>query len=235
MEQGRPPSDEGRLRCKLKVPAFEQAFECLCNQAVVRQELAVVRQDQAVVKQDQAAMPDMRYRVMVTDGAGHDLEMMTWITHPAPEWLFDERVDNTAAYLKVLSNEFHDTILRGTPWRCLNCNKKATELLSRPFCFVQQGVIANRLVPICQSEECEHAAIVNLNQMGKFLNHEVQSKTGGSLFDCMKMVHPRACGNCGVVASVKKCQRCEQIAYCSKECQKFDWKRHKQECKPIAA
>ena len=67
MEQGRPPSDEGRLRCKLNVPAFEQAFECLCNQAVVRQELAVVRQDQAVVKQDQAAMPDMRYRVMVTD------------------------------------------------------------------------------------------------------------------------------------------------------------------------
>lgn len=83
-----------------------QAFECLYNQAVLRQ-------DQAVVKQDQAAMFDMQYRVMVNDAAGHDLE--TTFKHPAPEWLFDESVDNTAAYLKVLSDKFHRQIMRGTP------------------------------------------------------------------------------------------------------------------------
>ena len=78
---------------------------------------------------DQAAMRNMQYRVMVTDRA-HDLE--TTFTHSAPEWLFDS-VENVPAYLKILSDEYHDSILRETPWRCLACDKKATELVSRPF------------------------------------------------------------------------------------------------------
>ena len=59
-------------------------------------------------------MPNMQYRVMVSDRAGHDLE--TTLTHGAPAWLFDPSVDNTSAYLKVLEGQFHDDILRKTPW-----------------------------------------------------------------------------------------------------------------------
>ena len=46
-------------------------------------------------------MLNMQYRVMASDRAGHDLE--TTLTHDAPAWLFDQTVDNTSAYLKVLS------------------------------------------------------------------------------------------------------------------------------------
>lgn len=55
-------------------------------------------------------MRDIRYRVMVTDGAGHDLEKD--FIHSMPDWLFDERVDNTPTFLKLLSDKFHDSILK---------------------------------------------------------------------------------------------------------------------------
>jgi hypothetical protein len=42
-----------------------------------------------------------------------------------------------------------------------------------------------------------------------------------------------ACPHAGrLLAQVKACARCRLMAYCSKECQRKDWKRHKLECKP---
>lgn len=39
-----------------------------------------------------------------------------------------------------------------------------------------------------------------------------------------------ACSQCGKKAHLK-CARCKSVSYCSKECQRSDWKRHKvQEC-----
>ena len=49
----------------------------------------------------------------------------------------------------------------------------------------------------------------------------------------------RICQNCGksdfsalFQQSLKKCSRCFQAFYCSKECQKADWKIHKKTCVP---
>jgi len=40
-----------------------------------------------------------------------------------------------------------------------------------------------------------------------------------------------SCGNCkGADDKLSKCAGCAGVAYCSKECQKADWKRHKAEC-----
>ena len=48
--------------------------------------------------------------------------------------------------------------------------------------------------------------------------------------------HP-ACGFCGKEAkqSLKKCGKCAMIAYCSKDCQTADWKKHREHCKSIAS
>lgn len=38
------------------------------------------------------------------------------------------------------------------------------------------------------------------------------------------------CAVCGSFDKLKACQRCEKQKYCSVQCQKADWKRHKTYC-----
>lgn len=47
------------------------------------------------------------------------------------------------------------------------------------------------------------------------------------------MMACRKCGKIGGTPGVKlrKCARCLEVAYCSPECQKTDWKKHRMECK----
>jgi hypothetical protein len=50
---------------------------------------------------------------------------------------------------------------------------------------------------------------------------------------------PKSCGVCNVVASegvtFSYCGACQSVMYCSKVCQKKDWKAHKQICKFLNA
>ena len=41
----------------------------------------------------------------------------------------------------------------------------------------------------------------------------------------------KACKICGSVEHLSRCQRCHLVWYCSTECQKSDWKTHKEACK----
>merc|ERR1712058_211705 len=45
------------------------------------------------------------------------------------------------------------------------------------------------------------------------------------------------CANCGILEKsekqFKKCSRCGFVFYCSKVCQRSDWKNHKKVCKEI--
>jgi len=53
---------------------------------------------------------------------------------------------------------------------------------------------------------------------GQFAAHNVREKT-------------RACETCGdKLSPLRACGGCKQVFYCSTECQKADWKRHKPEC-----
>ena len=43
-----------------------------------------------------------------------------------------------------------------------------------------------------------------------------------------------SCGGCGITQeNMLRCSRCNQKAYCGKECQKKDWREHKPNCHPL--
>ena len=44
-----------------------------------------------------------------------------------------------------------------------------------------------------------------------------------------------ACAKCGAAGAKKVCSRCKGVCYCSRDCQKADWKQHKKQCKVLAA
>ena len=46
-------------------------------------------------------------------------------------------------------------------------------------------------------------------------------------------VSARSCAVCGVVGTAKPCAGCRSAMYCSTECQRADWPRHKASCKAM--
>ena len=43
-----------------------------------------------------------------------------------------------------------------------------------------------------------------------------------------------SCVNCGKAGADKKCAKCYAVAYCSKDCQRENWKAHKKQCAQLA-
>lgn len=50
-----------------------------------------------------------------------------------------------------------------------------------------------------------------------------------------KIKYHKICVNCGTKSeNMKKCSQCKSARYCSSECQRADWKKHKKICKHFA-
>ncbi|KAL7693599.1 putative Zinc finger, MYND-type, lysine methyltransferase, ankyrin repeat-containing [Plasmopara halstedii] len=77
---------------------------------------------------------------------------------------------------------------------------------------------------------------VELNKVDKKTQDDEKSREEALVLDC--------CGRCGAVqrftqdnpeGKLMTCGGCRSVAYCSRECQKKAWKKHKSDCKAIQA
>jgi len=50
------------------------------------------------------------------------------------------------------------------------------------------------------------------------------------LLDVTLVIAERSCYWCGVHVPLKSCSGCRSAFYCSVDCQRFDWRRHKSMC-----
>jgi hypothetical protein len=108
---------------------------------------------------------------------------------------------------------------------CRICGEQAARVLQTPTSYLHDTNIKGIpfifviVTPVCEREECEEQAregvrlLIEDRQMREALER---------CFVCKKGERDGK--------TPMKCQGCMMIAYCSRECQKVDWKRHRKMC-----
>lgn len=77
--------------------------------------------------------------------------------------------------------------------------------------------------PGFNSKSCAHCSTV--------LTHTSPRHKAGSPFGQKLQPQARVCANCSKPDCTERCSLCKAVYYCSSECQKTDWKNHKNSCK----
>ena len=106
---------------------------------------------------------------------------------------------------------------------CGPCGKPAKEVLQTPNSYlhlVDDPRVISFVTAVCGKHECEMQARREI-QMAQY--HALGEESG-------KQAEHMLCRTCHEAGDIKKCGRCGVVGYCSKECQKEDWKKHKESC-----
>ncbi|KFA66897.1 hypothetical protein S40285_02310 [Stachybotrys chlorohalonatus IBT 40285] len=103
------------------------------------------------------------------------------------------------------------------------------------LCSCGKGRIPSNFVAIPEWDEAiPHATRIAISPI--FAVPAVEKMTDLDSLNGAVSVSKERCRNCGKSegsdsGALKKCMRCQKAKYCSAECQKKDWKKHKTDCK----
>ena len=154
-------------------------------------------------------------------------------THPVPTFLCmptQSQQDSQAfreAFVDVISvvtNQHHEKCMRAITTPCVSCCDPATDALKSPMSYLHlaEPMVVVQVTPVCGSEKCEYQVRAQLLEM--------QNKMRGEGEEHEKNIYGKMnCAVCGT-ENAKRCAGCGRVAYCGKECQKGEWKRHKKMC-----
>lgn len=98
------------------------------------------------------------------------------------------------------------------------------------MCSYCDGMIVD-LIKKCDCDGCSNIYCTKYCQANDWPRHKMlcksrQRQTGHQFQDADKR-----CNNCNKDVDLKLCSRCHGVNYCSKICQKVDWKNHKPMCR----
>ncbi len=83
-------------------------------------------------------------------------------------------------------------------------------------------------------DNMENTSNIELRNESKKLLHEIMKGAKDCGFSRGEIDEKYCCSNCKrPKLDTKRCTGCKKVWYCSKECQKKDWKLHKNKCKRI--
>lgn len=102
-------------------------------------------------------------------------------------------------------------------WHCVECDSPATKYLHYPRLNLDVPRCHDKLTPLCFLGGKCHPRMIRKSAKEDRERRE-------------DYVMIRNCNLCHSLAKTKG-GKCELVYYCSKECQKGDWKEHKQGCK----
>ncbi|KAG5485867.1 hypothetical protein CUR178_07460 [Leishmania enriettii] len=133
-------------------------------------------------------------------------------------------------------NEVSSTLLEqltGDDALCCTCKvTPATRLIHHTMLFTETfpPCVEDLPQPVCNSANCEAVAKASyLMDMEDATTAQGMASPNGC-FHC----HRGARGTATTAAvPLQRCSRCRLAKYCSLECQRADWKAHKQVCAPL--
>lgn len=125
---------------------------------------------------------------------------------------------------QALAQKYHHEVLDHGPFVCVACGHQANRFMNHPV--HARGELLDFLFPICSRGPCE----IMGSQIRRDEVHQLLGLVGfGSTLPAGVFKQP--CNVCSKTDQTKACGKCKLAQYCSPECQRIDWPRHKPHCK----
>uniref|UniRef100_A0A7S4CE35 MYND-type domain-containing protein n=1 Tax=Eutreptiella gymnastica TaxID=73025 RepID=A0A7S4CE35_9EUGL len=138
--------------------------------------------------------------------------------------------EDSIYFLRHLSQAMHGQMLAAvSPVPCSACSKQAMQLQITPQCFGnanQNFILVDPVIPLCSSKQCCDASV----QLAQAISGDARAMGFQQ--------HPGQCNRCSAQSGPSKgplmlCGQCQNVWYCSVDCQRADWPNHKMFCRPV--
>ena len=141
-----------------------------------------------------------------------------------PRHLTEEDADDTEAkelFQQLLYRFYGCLVCDHGPSKCAICSK-APQTLRQHSVRQPHNQATAIVVPHCSHKRCQIGAMQLRSEVAAQF---VQSGPDG-YYETLHF-----CNVCGKADNVKACSRCKVASYCSLNCQKLDWPKHRKMCK----
>lgn len=175
-------------------------------------------------------MARARYIVNLPERGNEDFTYTYYCFAPAFFLAREPTHEERLAFVDQLKSRYNPRVLSEHAFQCTSCLRPAhqtvnwiTYSLRDPGCLA----VNDTFLPICKAASCAKKAQRSLHEHVK----SVVRREGGSSFG-PEILSCRSCfRDFCKERPCQACARCQATLYCSSECQKLDWKRHKGQCK----
>ncbi len=149
--------------------------------------------------------------------------------HFAPAFFFarDPEHKEKQDFIQLLVDRYHPQVMAECSWGCISCGRQATDFVHSPTYSLNDAAalaVNNLLLAVCPARACHIGAATIIDASKK----NMAQKFG------LDSVGPEMlmCRNCYQLQETRfqRCGRCKGPPYCSVQCQKADWRRHKPHC-----